>query len=357
MVHRTQETGATASQQVAISKFSRQASDGSIDIDNIERLISRPFESGEVENRLTALPAEQFTMPSEVNNSIAEMTMDDVEKLVSRRLESDDAESKSKKPDFNRQSSDLRTSCRLTSSERGLLEDLYGATETNSTSLPQDLNQEERARQQVEATANRQAAIHERLQEERLREEEQKAEELFMAAEAEKKRLQQVAVDNELKVIEAAKEETERQERERSHEADNKVPRKNETEQWERELQVATSAIDAAATTKVVKATTAIVTAVDEQPLPVLEAVREVAEVEVDQVAKLKKQIEEKKAALIAKAEAAREAVRDDAVKGKAADDAGNVKVTSNMNASDYTGKADTLSPTLMPPYALCLTL
>ena len=97
--------------------------------------------------------------------------------------------------------------------------------------------------------------------------------------------------------------------------------------------------------------------AVDEQPHPVSAAVREEAEVEVDQVAKLKEQIEEKKAALIAKAEAAREAEGDDAVKGKAADDAGNVKVTSNMNISDYTGKADTLSPTLLPPYASCLTL
>ena len=217
----------------------RQNSTDSIDIESIEKLLIGHMEYNEVEVEVESLPkmlAEQSAIssvvPIDIHNS-SERTIDSIEKLISKHLEFDDAEltpTKSKKPDFNRQSSDLKSSCRLTSSEKELLDDLFRPIETNSTSLPQDLKQEERARREVEAAAQQQATIDKKLQEEQLREEErrldlltrqahreamQKAEERFMAAEAENERLQQEAADNELKVIEAAKEETERQERER----------------------------------------------------------------------------------------------------------------------------------------------
>ena len=230
---------ATHSSEKTVTKHN---SEGSIDIDRIENLLSGYMEYNEVNvegspKMPTDPPAMSSVIPTDVNDSSTKM-MEDIEKLIMSHLEIDDAESKttksqkptkSKKPDFNRQSSDLKISCRLTASEKELLDDLFRPIETDSNRQPQVMDEEERARQEVEAAAKHQAAIDKKLQEERVREEErrldlltkqahreamQKAEERFMAAEAEKKRLQQEAVDNELKA-KAAIEEKERKEQER----------------------------------------------------------------------------------------------------------------------------------------------
>ena len=401
---------AAAKQQAVINNLSRKKSEGIIDIDSIEKLISGHLEFDGVDIESPhEIPADNSTMntmvPIDVNSS-SEKTIDSIEKLITRHLELNNAALKSK-PDFNRQSSDLRTSCRLTSSERELLDDLFRPIGSNSTSLPQDQGQSDPSRQDVEAAADQQAVIVKKVREARLREEEEEEEEeeerridlltkqahreamemaehRFIAAEAEKKRLQQEAADNELKVR-IALEETQRREQERLHDAEEEARRKNETEKWEREVLAATTAaneqsrivmeerrnehdliqpeeaaIDAAAVTtealvaspsvaaEVVEVADALVSKgndnLDDQHLPVPAASGEAAE--ADQVSTLKKQIEEKKASLLlAKAkEATREPEGDDAAIAKAPDDAAaTAKVAPpNMKASEYTGKAST---------------
>jgi hypothetical protein len=80
--------------------------------------------------------------------------------------------------------------------------------------------------------------------------------------------------------------------------------------------------------------------------------------VETNQAANLRKQIEEKKAALLAKSKVElREPEGEDSAKTKAADDAANVKATSSMKASDYTGtvmQSHTLPHSYTPIRPLC---
>ena len=204
--------------------------------------------------------------------------------------------------------------------------------EISNTSLQQDQDEEERTRQEVEAAAvaNQQAAIAEMLREEeerRLdllakqahREAMQMAEQRFIAAEAEKKRQQQEAADNERKTRTAI-EVAERQERERLHEA---------------EVVAAAAEVKAEASV----ASPAVTKVADEQQLPV--PVVSGKEAEADQVAKLRRQIEEKKALLLAKAKAnVRETEQGDTATAKAVDNAANAKVKPNIAASEYTGNA-----------------
>jgi hypothetical protein len=84
---------------------------------------------------------------------------------------------------------------------------------------------------------------------------------------------------------------------------------------------------------------------VDEQRLPAPAAVGDA--VDTDQVADLRKQIEEKKAALLAKSKAdTRVPEGEDATaKAKAVDDTAGVKASQSMKASDYTGKVSRHPP------------
>ena len=341
----------------------RKDSNDSIDIDTIERLILKPLESDGADSLYYSenLPIGESgevgimgsVVPANVNNS-SERTIDSIEKLIARHLDSDGVELKSK-PDFNRQSSDLRTSCRLTYSEKELLDDLFRPIENDDTSLQQDQDAAERTRQEAEAAAvaKQQAATDERLREQRLREEEERrldlltkqahreamqmAEQRFVAAEAEKKRLQQEAADNERKA-KTAIEEAARQERERLHEA-------------EAVAAAAAAAVTAAAAATETETAEALVASpataakmADEQqlPAPVASGAVADADAEADQVAKLRKQIEDKKALLLAKAKAnVRETGQgEDTATAKAADNAADAKVKPNIAASEYTGNA-----------------
>jgi hypothetical protein len=89
---------------------------------------------------------------------------------------------------------------------------------------------------------------------------------------------------------------------------------------------------------------------VEAQHLPAPAAVGDA--VDTDQVANLRKQIEEKKAALLAKSKADTRVPEggeeDAAAKAKAVDDTAGVKATPSMKASDYTGKV-----LRHPPHAL----
>ena len=107
-----------------------QDSNDSIDIDTIERLILKPLESDGADSLYSE------------NLLIGESGEVDIIGVAVKS-----------KPDFNRKFSDLRSSCRLTSSEKELLDDLFRPIENKDTSLQQEQDEEEHSRQEVEAAS------------------------------------------------------------------------------------------------------------------------------------------------------------------------------------------------------------
>ena len=113
---------------------------------SIEQLISNHLESMH--------PSERT---AERHNSILS-----IERMISNHLNSDDIDLQSR-PALNKKVSDLMSSCRLTSSERWLLNDLLrpGESTTTSISAHQDPGQEECQGQEVEAIVRPQEVIDE----------------------------------------------------------------------------------------------------------------------------------------------------------------------------------------------------